>query len=346
MHYARCSCAEAVKNGKMRGKQRYHCQACGCRYTQSSRYLPAAGRSALIKGFSDADNQTTCCLPSAAYFLIIIIENLKMSKNENNFIFLSKDLQGNTTDADEMHEYIRWHLGLEEPPKILYKYREFSNPVYRRLLKEGEIYFSSFDDLNDEKEGKIPLVYIDLLQKPLLTAQETREKFIDKGKYGILSLSKSSSVSTMWQFYSEGKKGFCVGFYTAGLLMSIFGTDISVQEAYSHLLPVRYFSSEERYEKSKSFSFENDFLRLQKIAGTKTDEWEKEREVRLIGRNMASQVLNVPDRDISHILLGKDMDNGNKQKILSILKGRDIRVYEIVDNPESDKDFLYELNLA
>ena len=268
-----------------------------------------------------------------------------MPKNENDFIFLSKDLKSNTTDSDEIHEYIRWHLGLEEPPKILYKYREFSNPNHRRLLEKGEIYFSSFDDLNDEKEGKIPLVYTDINEKPLLTAQQTRE-FIDKEKYGILSLSKSSSVSTMWQFYSEGKKGFCVGFYTAGLLMSIFGTDISIQEAYSHLLPVRYFSSEERYKKSKSFSFENDFLRLQKIAGTKTDDWEKEREVRLVGKNMASQVLNVPDRDISHILLGKDMGNENKQKILSILNGRNIRIFEIVDNPESDKEFIYELNPA
>lgn len=268
-----------------------------------------------------------------------------MPKNENNFIFLSKDLQSNTTDADEMHEYIRWHLGVEEPPEILYKYREFSNPVHRRLLEEGEIYFSSFDDLNDEKEGRIPLVYTDIIKKPLLTAQQAR-KFIDEEKYGIFSLSKSSSVSTMWQFYSEEKKGFCVGFYTAGLLMSIFGNHISLQEAYSHLLPVRYFSSEERYEKSESFSFENDFLKLQKIAGTKTDEWEKEREVRLIGRNMASKALNVPDRDISHILLGKDMDNDNKQEILSILKGRNIRVFEIMDNPESDKDFIYELNPA
>ena len=40
------------------------------------------------------------------------------------------------------------------------------------------------------------------------------------------------------------------------------------------------------------------------------------------------------------------MNNDNKQKILSILKGRNIRIFEILDNPESDKDFIYELNPA
>ena len=31
-------CYEAVKNGKMQGKQRYRCKSCGCNYTQSTKY--------------------------------------------------------------------------------------------------------------------------------------------------------------------------------------------------------------------------------------------------------------------------------------------------------------------
>ncbi len=34
----KCACAEAVKNGKMQGKQLYRYKSCGCNYTQSSRY--------------------------------------------------------------------------------------------------------------------------------------------------------------------------------------------------------------------------------------------------------------------------------------------------------------------
>ena len=36
MHCPKCRCAEAVKNGTMRQKQRYKCKACGCNYTQST----------------------------------------------------------------------------------------------------------------------------------------------------------------------------------------------------------------------------------------------------------------------------------------------------------------------
>ena len=34
----KCANAEAVKNGKMNGKQRFKCKSCGCNYTQSTRY--------------------------------------------------------------------------------------------------------------------------------------------------------------------------------------------------------------------------------------------------------------------------------------------------------------------
>jgi len=97
-----------------------------------------------------------------------------MSKDDF-VVFPEKDLQGNAVEsADDLSEYVRWHVGIEEPPKILYKYREFSNPFHRSLLEKGEIYFSSFGELNDEKEGRIPLVYIDMHNEPLLKPSQTR----------------------------------------------------------------------------------------------------------------------------------------------------------------------------
>ena len=36
MHCPKCHSTEAVKNGKVRSKQRYRCKSCGCNYTQSS----------------------------------------------------------------------------------------------------------------------------------------------------------------------------------------------------------------------------------------------------------------------------------------------------------------------
>ena len=41
MRCPKCASAEAVRNGKVRSKQRYKCKSCGCNYTQSSRYCIA-----------------------------------------------------------------------------------------------------------------------------------------------------------------------------------------------------------------------------------------------------------------------------------------------------------------
>jgi transposase-like protein len=50
MHCPKCRCVEAVKNGTMNQKQRYKCKACGCNYTQSSRYrIPLEKRLYAIK---------------------------------------------------------------------------------------------------------------------------------------------------------------------------------------------------------------------------------------------------------------------------------------------------------
>jgi len=38
MHCPKCRDTAAVKNGIVRGKQRYRCYSCGCNYTQSSQY--------------------------------------------------------------------------------------------------------------------------------------------------------------------------------------------------------------------------------------------------------------------------------------------------------------------
>ena len=50
MHCPKCSCARKVKNGIVKGKQRYRCSDCGCNYTLSSRYrLPESLRKQAIQ---------------------------------------------------------------------------------------------------------------------------------------------------------------------------------------------------------------------------------------------------------------------------------------------------------
>jgi transposase-like protein len=50
MHCPMCSSELSVKNGIVRGKQRYRCKDCGCNYTQSSLYrIPRSQREEAIK---------------------------------------------------------------------------------------------------------------------------------------------------------------------------------------------------------------------------------------------------------------------------------------------------------
>ena len=48
MHCPKCSSVSKVKNGIVRGKQRYRCQQCGCNYTQSHK----KGKSDMMKALS------------------------------------------------------------------------------------------------------------------------------------------------------------------------------------------------------------------------------------------------------------------------------------------------------
>jgi len=50
MKCPKCRCAEAVKNGTMKQKQRYKCKQCGCNYTQSTIHrIPLEKRIEAIK---------------------------------------------------------------------------------------------------------------------------------------------------------------------------------------------------------------------------------------------------------------------------------------------------------
>jgi transposase len=50
MNCPKCHCAEAVKNGTMRQKQRYKCKQCGCNYTRSTTHrIPLETRVKAIK---------------------------------------------------------------------------------------------------------------------------------------------------------------------------------------------------------------------------------------------------------------------------------------------------------
>ena len=66
----------------------------------------------------------------------------------------------------------------ESFPKVLFKYRDWRNIDHQRLLTDGEVYFPSFNQLNDPFEGKIPYRY----NPTSLTSENIFQKYLSVAK--------------------------------------------------------------------------------------------------------------------------------------------------------------------
>lgn len=140
----------------------------------------------------------------------------------------------------------------ENYPKIIYKYRSWSNKYHRDILLKNEVYLSSPIEFNDPFDCKIPINYllIDTLekigkyvndvferQKDCLVAKgfnienekikyskslENIQKFQKEkdelefpkidNHYGVLCMSAKWNSILMWSHYGDFHKGFCIGF--------------------------------------------------------------------------------------------------------------------------------------
>ena len=154
----------------------------------------------------------------------------------------------------------------EEEPRILYKYRDWTNDFHQRLLTEGEIYFPSFNQLNDPFDGAIPFRYppeqltpenmflkmreITRYEHPDWNEQQIHEYNFDfhqkelyrddrhwaemqeetkqeaNQKFGVLSLAKRCDNYLLWSYYSNAHSGFCIGLNVEALRQHLKGTTL------------------------------------------------------------------------------------------------------------------------
>ena len=109
-------------------------------------------------------------------------------------------------------------------PTILYKYRGF-NDFTKNILSDGEIYFATTDQLNDQNEKgafrfKNSENWINNNKNELvcLSAEEYTQRLKNafrQGKNelnGILSLCKNNKSLKMWKEYADNSTGICLGF--------------------------------------------------------------------------------------------------------------------------------------
>lgn len=223
-------------------------------------------------------------------------------------------------------------------PAVLYKYREWKNPLHSKILLDNSIYIPSPNEFEDKYdcnlEYKIPTreeiimkieskgySYEDAFSYSVNSPLRSNE-FISRIKkdwhqeLGILSLTENSCNPEMWSKYADSNRGFCIAFDTSKLV-SLFAMGKKVEYGDLPIVdPIRddinVQIEKEYFHKSKAYEFESEYRFIKRIP------------------NYEDRYLELPWGTIVGVKLGKDMPDDDKQEIRKILFEK--KISEIIDN--------------
>lgn len=256
-------------------------------------------------------------------------------------------------------------------PKILYKYRDWSDEDHKKILTHNEIWISSPKQFNDPFDCALPFkynredlteanIYLKLRsiikhEEPWLNDEQLEQAcfvrqqatdFTNPGlpdeeydkmmedvdsRFGILSLSKKKDHLLMWSHYSNCHKGFCVGINPDALISSSEGLFRKV--IYSKYFPeMPLFADSAEQVKS-----------IERLLVTKSPGWKYESEFRYITRRRGKFIVTLPDSAIKEIALGVKMPDEQKNEIFLLAKSKfpDAKIFECRRNKSTFKlDFI------
>ena len=230
-------------------------------------------------------------------------------------------------------------------PPILYKYCDWNNPYYKRILSHREVYLTPPSKFEDEFDCRVPIRYDlltddDIYQKYLNSSKkenpdytdqqhlEYAKKWQEKGLlrdkerieeleedffkefdqlFGVLCLTANSSNLKMWDKYACNHTGFCVGFHTIPLfkITEYFGAGGEV--SYYDELPI--IKGTESLEKKHSLQIHS-----------KLNKWDFEQEYRLTKFNVKSRIAKIPAEIFAEIKFGAKISEKAKNEIIEIAK--------------------------
>lgn len=157
-------------------------------------------------------------------------------------------------------------------------------------------------------------------------SKEYHENFIKNinKEIGIFSLSENNSNILMWSHYADSHKGYCVGL-DYNILLKIVGSIGPV--TYSDKFPKLSILPKSPVE---------DFM---KLLTTKSNDWEYEKEVRIIMRFKARETIRIPDDCIREVILGHKMEENHKKEIIDLIKTKStpIEIFQATMNGEKFK---------
>lgn len=253
---------------------------------------------------------------------------------------------------------------MNQLPKIVYKYRDWTNPFHKRILLENEIYLASPKDFNDpfdcrinqnfgqltpfeeneyikdlaiagfeqaQKDGKdlqkaMEDLELRLKNKPKFQKFADTLLFTDQDKYyGIFSCCKKWNSILMWSHYASNHSGFCVG---------LFVEKMKNQELFGKLGEVVYETNypliKPRVAKKDKQMMINSFIETH----TKARCWAHEKEYRFminkfpIEFTLKNRNKTITDDYFAEVILGISMPDQAKHEIINICKAKRIPVYE------------------
>lgn len=230
---------------------------------------------------------------------------------------------------------------------ILYKYRNFSQ-INIRSISKSEIFFSSPNKLNDPEDCKVNIIFDTTDKTKLFTcfkqlylnsqikedvaefkAQKRvndicskskdskfimamNEQFIDE-KLGVFSLTIKNDDNSLWEKYSDKKKGFCIG-YDKEILSDML-LDFSKKYKNSKITPndCKYVESIKNIDFCDYVNF-NESEKHQFFIRTltnKTLQWKYENEIRYTSWGITNFSIRNVFKAIKIIILGENIDLNN-----------------------------------
>lgn len=228
-------------------------------------------------------------------------------------------------------------------PPILYKYRPFNCRTVR-MLKKGQIYYSSPKEFNDpfdclgremmtenfeesliDYHASISNLRHELVRQILKndqTHQDAKKNTHNRvnllKNYGVCSLSSSRESILMWSHYADSHKGFCIGFNTSNIEFQDAKKVKYIVSIDKNFLFNNYQCSPEEFE---SALIEESFLK-------KYVDWEYEEEWRLIKSQRG--IIVCSNDCIESIIFGLSMTQRKRNIIMNLTKKKDVKYYETI----------------
>ncbi|MEX2478318.1 MAG: DUF2971 domain-containing protein [Gracilimonas sp.] len=188
-------------------------------------------------------------------------------------------------------------------------YNNLNDPFETLLLDDD---FKKQSKMLDRLFGRISNISTKEIEKSF--SKVTGLRF----KMGIYSLSKTYKHELLWAHYGEAHKGFCIEYDLDRLIENIYQTVYHFDVEYSNQPPSLDW---------KDFTYQNELSILKKISGTKSNAWGYEEEIRLVTDESEKQFYEYDA--VTAIYFGHRMSKENKALIMSKMKGRGIRYFDI-----------------